>query len=116
MPDDPTVFVVDDDQAAAESVAALMMSVGRRVEIYDSAETFLAAYDGSRKGCLVLDIRLPGMSGLELQQVLVEQGIDIPVIVMSGHTPEPNGVAAFLEKPYSGEKLCEAIQQALARL
>lgn len=123
MSDDSTVFVVDDDEAAADSVAALMMSVGLKVETYNSAEAFLAAYDSSRNGCLVLDIRLTGMSGLELRQTLAAQGLEIPIVLISGHADRElrnntvkNGVVALLEKPIAGDKLCEAVRTALARL
>lgn len=120
MSDDSTVFVVDDDQAASASMVALLMSVGHKVEAYNSAEDFLAAYDGNRDGCLVLDVRLKGMSGHELQQALAAKGLDVPIIMVSGHMDLESannaaryGAVACLEKPFAGEDLFEAVRIAL---
>ena len=121
MTADPTVFVVDDDSAAALSVAALVTSLGLKVEVFESAEAFLTAYDSSRKGCLVLDMRLTGMSGLELQETLRAEGADIPIIIISGHADrdlankaKQLGAVAFLEKPYGGTEFCTVVRASLS--
>lgn len=122
MSDDPTVFVVDDDQAAAASMVAVLTSVGHSVEAYNSAEDFLAAYDGKRDGCLVLDVRLKGMSGPKLQQSLAAKGLAVPVVMISGHmdlesanSAAEYGAVACLEKPFTGDDLCEAVRAALGQ-
>jgi len=118
-----TIFIVDDDDGAVASVAALMTSVGYAVETFGSAEAFLASYDGQRPGCLILDVGLPGMSGLELFRKLSDEGNHIPTILvrgyMSGNPIDQNvadHVVACLEKPYHGDALCEVVRNALARL
>jgi len=112
METDATVFVVDDDQAVRESLSRLMESVGRKVATYASAQKFLDSYDPSRRGCLVLDIRMPGMSGLDLQDKLAQDGVRIPVIIISGHGDVEKAVRAmkagavdFLRKPYKAKVL-----------
>ena len=122
MPDGRSVYVVDDDQAAADSIEALLMSVGLTVEKYRSAEEFLAACGGSPQGCLVLDVRLQGMNGLELQAALVADNVAIPIIMISGHADcetsqraLQEGAVACLEKPFDGRELCEVVRTALAR-
>ena len=120
MSDSPTVFIVDDDTAAAESVAALLASVNLPFQIYRTAEDFLSHFRDSQRGCLVLDIRLPGMSGLELYQLLQDRELKIPTIFISGHMDADacqqamhEGALACLEKPYTGDDLCQMIQNAL---
>lgn len=120
MNDQQTVFVVDDDQAARESLRWLLESVGHRVNCPASALEFLESYDGSVPGCLVLDIRMPGMSGLELQNHLLERGWCLPVIIVTGHGDVPMAVRAmkagavdFLQKPYNDQVLLDRIQMAL---
>ncbi|MBW8365972.1 MAG: response regulator transcription factor [Rhizobium sp.] len=115
-----TVFVVDDDQAARESLRWLLESVGHQVCCPASALEFLESYDGSVPGCLVLDVRMPGMGGLELQNHLLERGWCLPVILVTGHGDVPMAVRAmkagavdFLEKPYNDQVLLERIQRAL---
>jgi two-component system response regulator FixJ len=115
-----TVFVVDDDQALRESLRRLMQSVALPVETYADAQTFRARYDPSRPGCLILDIRMPGMSGLELQEKLINERIRIPVIIMSAHGDVEKAVRAmkagavdFIKKPYKGKVLLERVRQAL---
>ena len=122
MSDEPTVYVVDDDEAAADSVAALTASVGMKAETFNSAEEFLAEHDRTRSGCLVLDIRLKGMSGLELQEALAAQGSDIPIIFISGHADREmsrkamsNGAVTCLEKPFNGNDFCEIVRAVLAQ-
>jgi two-component system, LuxR family, response regulator FixJ len=118
----PTVFVVDDDAAARSSLRMLLKSMGFATLAYDSAAAFLKAYDAGQPGCLVLDVRMPGMSGLELQQRLTLEGKSIPVIFITGHGDIPMAVEAmqqgaidFLQKPYKGNELLQRVQRALAR-
>ncbi len=85
MTGEPTVFVVDDDPSVLDAVALLLQTVGWRVETYDSAQAFLDAYDPRRRGCLILDIRLKGQSGLELQEELNRRDIGLPVIIITAH-------------------------------
>ncbi len=115
-----TVYVVDDDQAARESLRWLLESVGHQVRCHASAQEFLDAYDGGAPGCLVLDVRMPGMSGLELQEHLRERGWCLPVIVVTGHGDVPMAVRAmrggavdFLQKPYNDQVLLDSIQRGL---
>ena len=116
-----TVFVVDDDQAMRNSLKWLIESVGMPVESFASADEFLAAYQLGRSGCLVLDVRMPGMSGLDLQEYLVEHNIQIPVVIITGHGDVPMAVRAmksgaidFIEKPFNDEVLLDAIRRAIA--
>ncbi len=120
MSTEPTVFIVDDDPAMLESVAELVRVIFPRVETYLSAAEFLSAYDRSRLGCLVLDVAMPQMSGLELQQKLTEEGIELPVIFLTGHGNVQMAVGAmhagavnFLEKPFRGQDLWNSIRSAL---
>jgi RNA polymerase sigma factor (sigma-70 family) len=115
-----TVFVVDDDQAMRNSLKWLISSVGMRVECYSSADEFLASHHSGRAGCLLLDVRMPGMSGLELQEVLGERNITLPVIIITGHGDVAMAVRAmkagaidFIEKPFNDELLLDAIRNAL---
>jgi FixJ family two-component response regulator len=120
MPPEPTVFVVDDDPAMRDSLCWLLQSVDLHVETYPSADAFLAAYDPGRPGCLVLDVRMPGMSGLNLQDELRTRHIRLPIIMLSGHAEVPTAVRAlkagaidFMEKPFSDELLLDRIRQAI---
>ncbi len=120
MNSDATVFVVDDDDAMRDSLSYLLQSVGLAVEAFPSAEHFLAAYDPARPGCLVLDVRMPGMSGLELQQILIERGSALPVIVITGHGDVPMAVRAmragaidFIEKPFNNQALLDRVTAAI---
>ncbi|MBT4838851.1 MAG: response regulator transcription factor [Methylococcales bacterium] len=115
-----TVFIVDDDQAMRNSLRWLLESVGRKVETYESANHFLSDYYPGRSGCLVLDVRMPGMSGLELQEKLVSDQITMPVIIITGHGDVPMSVRAmkagavdFVEKPFNDQVLLDCIQRAL---
>lgn len=115
------VFVVDDDQAMRNSLKWLIESVGVQVESFASADEFLAQYQPGRAGCLVLDVRMPGMSGLDLQEYLVEKDIHIPVVIITGHGDVPMAVRAmkggaidFIEKPFNDEVLLDAIRRAIA--
>ena len=116
-----TVFVVDDDQAMRNSLKWLIESVGVQVESFSSADDFLEQYQPGRSGCLVLDVRMPGMSGLDLQEHLTERNIGIPVVIITGHGDVPMAVRAmksgaidFIEKPFNDEVLLDAIRRALA--
>ncbi|MEL6428400.1 MAG: response regulator [Planctomycetota bacterium] len=116
----PKVFVVDDDPAMRDSLGFLIGSVGRSVDTFDSAESFLEAYDRDQPGCIVLDVRMPGLSGLELMEKLKEDRFAPPVILVTGHGDIPMAVRAlkagafdFIEKPFSDQVLLERIQQAL---
>jgi FixJ family two-component response regulator len=104
----PTIFVVDDDQAVCNSLRLLLKSVGHTTQVMTSATEFLAAYQPSQPGCLVLDVRMPGMSGLDLQRELNLRGATIPVIFITGHGDVPMAVESmqqgafdFLQKPGS---------------
>jgi len=116
----PTVFVVDDDAAVRQSLTLLIRSMALPAEGYDSAQDFLERGDPARPGCLVLDIRMPGMSGLELQDELVRRGFVLPVIFITGHgdvsmavRAMKHGAVDFIEKPFNDQILLERINQAL---
>lgn len=116
----PTVFIVDDDPAMRSSLRWLVESVGLHVETCSSAAEFLANYDPARPGCLVVDVRMPGMSGLELQEKLAINHASVPIIVITGHGDVAMAVRAmktgavdFIEKPFSDQVLLDRIQQAL---
>jgi len=120
MHPEATVFVVDDDKAVRESLQRLMESVGLAVEAYPDAQAFLDGYNRTRPGCLLLDVRMPGMSGLELQEKLAGEGYGIPVIIISAHGNVEKAVRAmktgaidFIKKPYKGKLLLDRIRQAL---
>jgi len=121
MTPEPTVFIVDDDAAVRRFLSGLIQSVELRVEAFASARDFLEAYEPGQPGCLVLDVRMPGMSGLELQRELAERAIDLPVIVLTGHGNVQVAVHAmkagavdFVEKPFDNELLLDRIQKAVA--
>jgi len=118
---EPTVFIVDDDDAVRRFLSGLIESVELRVEAFASARDFLEAYEPGQPGCLVLDVRMPGMSGLELQRELADQAIDLPVIILTGHGNVQLAVHAmkagaidFVEKPFDNELLLDRIQKAVA--
>jgi FixJ family two-component response regulator len=120
MTKDQTVFVVDDEPDVRAALGMLIRSVGLKPEIYENPQAFLDAYDPERPGCLVLDMRMPGMSGLDLQKKLASMGQHPPIIMISGHGEIPNAVQAvqsgavdFLQKPVSDQLLLDRIQQAL---
>jgi FixJ family two-component response regulator len=117
-----TVFIVDDDDAVRDSLRMLVKSLKVRSEAYASATEFLEKFDPTRPGCLVLDIRMPGMSGLELQKRLHELGAIIPIIFITGHGDVPMAVHAmqagaidFIQKPFRDQDLIDRIQQAIAQ-
>src|SRR5271170_1271028 len=118
----PTVFVVDDDEGVRNSMRFLLKSVGLATRVLPSASEFLDTYEPSHPGCLVLDVRMPGMSGLELQRQLNLLGAVIPVIFITGHGDIPMAVEAmqqgafdFLQKPFRDQDLIDRIQRALER-
>ena len=119
---DAMVFVVDDDAPMRESLKNLIRSVGLRVELFASAQEFLRSKRPDRPSCLVLDVRLPGLSGLDLQRRTGDAGIEIPIVFITGHGDIPMSVRAmkagaveFLTKPFRDQDLLDAIQQALER-
>lgn len=121
MPTNPTVFVIDDDPAARESIGMLIRSLGLQVETYASAEQYLQSFDPSRPGCVITDMRMLGLSGLELQQQLVEMGQRIPVILISAHANMQiavkamrNGAITFLEKPCQQQEIIDAVNEAIS--
>lgn len=122
MRPEPTVFIVDDDQEVREAIGLLMESVGLAAEPYASAGDYLDAFAPSRPGCLVLDVRMKGMSGLDLQQRLASEPIHPPIIVITGHGDVPMAVRAvktgavdFIEKPFNDQVLLDAVHRALQR-
>src|ERR1700758_2009886 len=119
---DPIVFVVDDDASVRDAVKRLIASVGLRAETFESAREFLSRKRPEAPGCLVLDVLLPDLGGLEFQRALAEANIHIPIIFITGHADVPMTVRAmkagaveFLSKPFRDQDLLDAIQQALER-
>ena len=117
-----TVFIVDDDAHMRESLRNLVGSVGLRTELFASAQEFLQRRHSNAPSCLVLDVRMPGLSGLDLQRQTAEAGLEIPIIFITGHGDIPMTVRAmkagaveFLTKPFRDQDLLDAIQQALKR-
>jgi FixJ family two-component response regulator len=123
MKDSPqTVIVVDDDDAVRNSLRLLLKSAGIHTEAATSAQEYLERFDATQGGCLLLDVRMPGMSGLELQQELNMRGATIPVIFITGNGDIPMAVEAmqhgafdFLQKPFRDQDLLDRVQRALAR-
>jgi RNA polymerase sigma factor (sigma-70 family) len=118
----PTVFVVDDDSTLRESIRFLVESIGLGVRTYGSAVDFLREFDPEAVGCLVTDVRMPGLSGLDLQRELLERGSKLPVIIMTAFAEVPTAVRAlkegavdFIEKPFSDQLLLDRIQLAIER-
>jgi FixJ family two-component response regulator len=119
---DPVVFVVDDDPSIRDALTSLIRSVGLRVETFESARAFLIRQPSDAPGCLVLDVRLPGLSGLDLQRELAAAQITMPIIFITGHGDIPMTVQAmkagaveFLTKPFRDQDLLDAIAQAIER-
>ena len=118
----PTVFIVEDDSAVSQATAQLVDLLGYQAESYDSAEAFLRAYEPTRPACLVADVRMAGMGGLELQEELVARGTELPIVFITGHADKGAAVRAvkagaveFLEKPFRAEVLSNAIRSAIAQ-
>ncbi|NCF16021.1 MAG: response regulator [Gammaproteobacteria bacterium] len=121
MSSDQTVFVVDDDEGVREGLSLLLSTVGQTCELYASAHDFLHKYENGKGGCLVLDIRMPRMTGLDLQEKLIEMGSRLPVIFITGHGDIPMAVEAmrrgavdFIRKPFREYDLLDRINEALA--
>jgi two-component system, LuxR family, response regulator FixJ len=119
MPD-PTVFVVDDDASVRDALSLLISLKGLRAAVFSSAEDFLAVYDESWRGCLLTDLKMPGLSGLELQARLRERGVKLPVVVLTAHgdvtttrAALKNGAIDFLEKPPDDEVLVDVLVNAI---
>lgn len=122
MDEAPVVFVIDDDEAVRSSLAWLINSVDIEVRTFASANEFLAAYQPGQPGCLIVDVRMPGMSGLELQRQLAERSIALPVIIITGHGDVEMAVRAmkagafdFVQKPFNDQVLLDLIQSALEK-
>lgn len=118
----PIVFVVDDHRSVREGVTSLLASIGLRVQTFRTAEEFLHAARPDAAACMVLDVRLPGLSGLDVQQLMVRTGRAIPIVFITGHGDVPmsveamkSGAVEFLLKPFRDQQLLDAIQRALAR-
>jgi FixJ family two-component response regulator len=117
-----TVFIVDDDDAVRDGLGMLMKSVGLAAECYASATEFLDVYDAERAGCLVLDVRMPGLSGIDLQDRLAAMHSILPIIFITAHGDVPMAVHAmqagavdFIQKPFSDQALLDRVQQAIKR-
>jgi len=118
--DKATVFIVDDEPDVRAALRLLIKSVGYKVECFESADLFFQNFDFNTRGCLILDIRMPGMSGMELQEKMSEIGALLSIIMISGHGDIPmavkavqNGAIDFLQKPFSDQQLLELISKAL---
>lgn len=116
------VHVIDDDEAVRQSLGFLLRSVGLEPRLYADANEFLTQWQGEDAGCLVLDVRMPGLSGLELQRELIDRGCALPIIFITGHGDIPMAVEAlkagaidFLQKPFRDQELLDCIHQALDR-
>lgn len=118
---EPTVLIVDDDEAVRDSLSMVLRAAGRPVETFASAEEFIERGGATRAGCLVLDVRMPGMSGLELQEYLAERNAPLPIVFLTGHGDIPMAVRAvrrgaweFLQKPVDDGQLLAAVDAALS--
>lgn len=118
--DEQTVFVVDDEPDVRAALRLLIKSVGYQVECFESADEFFSQYHPEQQGCLILDVRMPGMSGMDLQEKLATSDAVLPIIMISGHGEIPmavkavqNGAIDFLQKPFSDQQLLDRIAQAM---
>lgn len=121
MTDQPLIHVIDDDDAARDSLQFFLEAAGQSVRCYENAAAFLAELPATKAGCVITDVRMPGMTGLELLKTLKARGFPLPVIVVTGHGDIPlaveamrEGAADFLEKPYDDEALMDSIRRSLA--
>jgi len=117
----PSLFVIDDQEAVRAALGEMLRVLGYRVETYASADAFLEAFSGPRPGCIVADVRMPGMDGIELVRELARRRLSLPVVLISGHADVPMAVAAikagaadFIEKPIDDQHLLAAINRCLA--
>jgi two-component system response regulator FixJ len=115
-----SIYVIDDDSAVRESLEWLMTSVNLPVQTFESAESFLEKFDGTKPGCIVTDVRMPMMSGLELQREMAEKSPDIPVIIVTGHgelemavDAMKDGAFDFIQKPYKQQEMLDTVQKAV---
>ena len=115
-----SVYVVDDDESVRDALGMLLESVNQPYQAFESGDAFLAAYDNAMRGCIVLDIRMPGMSGLTLQEKLNELDVNLPIIFITGHGDIPMAVEAmrqgaldFIRKPFRDQELLDRINEAL---
>ncbi|VAW51430.1 Two-component transcriptional response regulator, LuxR family [hydrothermal vent metagenome] len=115
-----SVYIIDDDPAVRDSLRWLIGSLNYPVKTFETAQVFLDSYKAGARGCIVLDVRLPGMSGLKLQKRLIVDGVDLPVIIISGHGDVPMAVQAmqegamhFLQKPFREQEVLDCVQEAL---
>jgi len=122
MDNGAVVHLIDDDEAVRQALAFLLATAGHAVRVYDSAEAFLSSGGSLQPGCIVSDVRMPGIDGLALQRRLKEIGVTLPVVIMTGHADVPLAVEAmkagaidFIEKPFDDEVLLSAIRVALSR-
>jgi len=122
MADGPTVFIVDDDDLVRTAIQGMLKSVGLHAQTFGTTQEFLRSQRSGRPSCLILDVRLPGMNGLDFQRQLADAGIRIPVIFITGHGDIPmtvkamkSGAVEFLTKPFRDQELLDAIYQALER-
>jgi len=120
MGDAATVFVVDDDDAVRDSLRALLEANGLAVEVFSSGQMFLDNHDAEHAGCLLLDVQMPDMDGLELQKKLIDGGSSLPVIIITGHGDVPIAVRAlkagavdFIEKPFTSDNILDSVRRAL---
>ncbi|MCK5662611.1 MAG: response regulator transcription factor, partial [Thiotrichaceae bacterium] len=120
MNDAPCVFIVDDDEQVRSALTLLMESVGLKAESFASASDYLQQFDASKSGCLILDVRMPGISGLDLQARLSAETIHPPIIIITGHGDVPMAVRAvnagavdFIEKPFNNQSMLDNVHRAL---
>lgn len=121
MPENSTIYIVDDDEAVRDSLAALLAANGHRTKTFSSGNEFLGALEPSWRGCIVLDVRMPGLSGPQVQEELAVRKSRLPVIIVTGHGDLPMavramkaGAADFIEKPFEEKVIFESIENALA--
>ena len=121
-PQSPLIHLIDDDAAVRDSLALLIGTIGLRAQTWDDAQRFLAEFDRGGIGAIVLDVRMPGISGLAVLERLVDEGVDQPILMLTGHATVEmcrrafkSGAAEFLEKPVDDEELLEALRQAVRR-
>ncbi len=120
MPNDASVFIVDDDESVRDALKLLMESIGLNAETYESGQDYLDSFDPKRAGCLVLDVRMRGMSGIALQEQLTKLPIAPPIIIITGHGDitmavrcVQAGASDFIEKPFNDQVLLESIHRAI---